>query len=282
MCRNRMHLFEFFSRSHRCQALLIGLIFAFLFTAPTGAWAKKVYVWRDKDGKVHFSDQRPHPTKVQGEIGEKGFKEWPSASEENHGSPRSPIEHAVLCTFRLSNKRGGASGFFINERGIAVTAKHVVKGVTYSMKAELPGDKRKYSVRVLRKSRKHDLAILKILVDRPTPYLEIRGTETLIRGEELYAIGNPLIVFKETVTKGIFSRIFPEKDFKKELKIKPPFKGDWIQFSAAIIGGNSGGPLVDKDGKLVGVVSLGLKNYGAVNFAVPSAYILKDFKSFLE
>ncbi len=40
--------------------------------------------------------------------------------------------------------------------------------------------------------------------------------------------------------------------------------------------------MVDKDGKVVGVVSMGLKNYGAVNFAVPSPYILKEFKSYLE
>jgi S1-C subfamily serine protease len=79
------------------------------------------------------------------------------------------------------------------------------------------------------------------MIDRPTPYLKIRKTETLVRGEPVWVVGNPLLAFKETVTSGNFSRIFPEKDFKKELKIKAPYKGDWIQFSAPVIGGNSGG-----------------------------------------
>ena len=205
-------------------------------------------------------------------------------AEEPTAESINPVEHAVQCTFRLKNKQGGASGFFIRSSGLAVTAKHVVKGVTYSMKAELPGDKKKYSVRILRKSRKYDLALLQVVIDHPVPFLQIRSTDSLIPGEEVWTVGNPLLAFRETVTKGIFSRIFPEKDFKDELKMKKPlfnYKGDWVQFSAPVTHGNSGGPVVDEKGRLIGVVSWGVTSHTALNFAVPASYILEDFKSYL-
>ena len=267
----------------RYQILIITFLVLFFLVAGN-AFAGKAYIWRDREGKVHFSDRPPVSEEVGGGVEERKFKEAPIL-EKSTPIARSPIEHAVQCTFRLKNKRGGASGFFINDTGLAVTAKHVVQGATYSMKAEIPGEKGKYRVRVLKKSKKHDLALLQVAVKRSTPYLEIRDPKTLVPGEEVWAVGNPLLAFKETVTKGIFSRIFLESDWKKELKMKRPpykFKGDWVQFSAPIIGGNSGGPLVDKEGHLIGIVSLGNTLHKAINFAVPSSYIKKDFASYLK
>jgi len=261
------------------------ITFLLLFSLATAnAFAGKAYIWRDKGGKVHFSDRPPVSEDVGGEVEERKFKAAP-VPEKSTPIARSPIEHAIQCTFRLKNKRGGASGFFINDTGLAVTAKHVVQGATYSMKAEIPGDSGKYRVRVLKKSKKHDLALIQVATKRSTPYLKIRDPKTLVPGEEVWAVGNPLLAFKETVTKGIFSRIFLESDWKKELKMKRPpykFKGDWVQFSAPIIGGNSGGPLVDKEGRLIGIVSLGNTVHKAINFAVPSSYIEKNFASYLK
>jgi len=270
----------------RKRHIILGALLGILCLFFSEALAGKTYIWRDKDGKIHFSSQKPHPTRTGGDIKEREFKEPPAPKKDKAAAlPKDPIEHAVQCTFRLKNRKGGASGFFINDKGMAITARHVVQGVTYSMKAELPGDKRKYSVRVVKKSRKHDLALLKVAIDGPTPYLETRDPATLAPGDEVWAIGNPLLAFKETVTKGIFSRIFPEKDIKKELKMKRTkfkYRGDWVQFSAPVTFGNSGGPVVDEEGKLLGVVSWGVMVHRALNFAVPSSYIMKEFKSQLE
>ena len=257
----------------RYQILIIVLLIIFHLVITANASAGKVYIWHDRAGKVHFSDRPPVSEEVGGEIEERKFKEA-SIPENTVPTARSPIEHAIRCTFRLKNKKGGASGFFINETGLAVTAKHVVQGATYSLKAEIPGDKRKYRVRVVKKSRKHDLALLQVAIKRPTPYLEIRDPMTLVPGEELWAVGNRLIAFKETVTKGTFSRMYPEADWKKEAKLRrPPFKfrGYQVQFSTPVIPGNSGGPVVDRDGKVIGVVSFGLPNT-PINFAAPSSY----------
>ena len=264
--------------------LFILILLVIFSLVVANALAGKAYIWRDKQGGVHFSDRAPVSEEVGGGIEERKFKEAP-VPEKSARIARSPIEHAIQCTFRIKNKKGGASGFFINDTGLAVTAKHVVKAATYSMKAEIPGEKGKYRVRVLKKSKKHDLALLQVAVKTPTPYLKIRDPKTLVPGEEVWAVGNPLLAFKETVTKGIFSRIFLESDWKEELKMKRPpykFRGDWVQFSAPIIGGNSGGPLVDKEGHLVGIVSLGNTVHKAINFAVPSSYIRKEFESYLK
>jgi len=260
-------------------ALLVPLVLV-----AADAWPKKVYVWRDSDGQTHFSDTPPAAEGEAGQVEERTFREPPPSEEAPPAAARSPIEHAVQCTFRIKNKKGGASGFFINDKGLAVTAKHVVEGATYSMEAELPGETRKRSVRILKKSQDHDLALLQVAMDGPTPYLEIRNPHTLTPGEELWAIGNPLLAFRETVTKGNFSRIFPEADWKNEAKLKTPpfrFKGDQVQFSTPVIPGNSGGPVVDNEGRVVGVVSFGLPNT-PINFAAPSSYIRKDFESYLK
>ncbi|MBW2112263.1 MAG: trypsin-like peptidase domain-containing protein [Deltaproteobacteria bacterium] len=262
-----------------CLMLLLPLLHG--GSAPAG----KAYIWRDKDGGIHFSDSPPLSDEVGSRIEEREFKEPEGQEKAKAPEARSPVERAVQSTFRLRNKRGGASGFFISSTGLAITARHVVQGITYSMKAEVPGEKERFRVRVLKKSRKYDLALLRVSIRRPVNYLEIRDPWTLVPGEEVWAVGNPLLAFRETVTKGIFSRIFLESDWKTELKMKrPPFKfrGDWVQFSAPIIGGNSGGPLVDKQGRVIGVVSLGNTMHRAINFAVPSTYIREEFASYLE
>ncbi len=270
----------------RCWGLLIpSLIIMALFA--TEAMAGKAYIWRDADGQIHFSDRPPAAGEAETGVEERKLKEPPPPPKLKTGvsAEKNPLEHAVRCTFRLSNKRGGGSGFFINAEGLAVTARHVVKGVSYSMKAEISGHKRPYRVRVLKKDRDHDLALIRVSIDQATPFLELRDPKTLTRGETLWAVGNPLLAFRETVTRGTFSRIFPESEIRKELKWKRrqfEYSGDWIQFSASVTGGNSGGPVVDDKGRLVGVVSWGITVHDALNFAVPSSYILEDFGDYLD
>ncbi|MCF8083334.1 MAG: trypsin-like peptidase domain-containing protein [Deltaproteobacteria bacterium] len=265
----------------------ICMVSAMLSLFVLEALAGKAYIWRDPNGQVHFSDSPPAAGEAEQGVEERELKEPPTPAplKGTRNPPMSPIEHAVHCTFRLSNKRGGGSGFFISPEGLAVTAKHVVRGVTYSMEAELPGRKKAYRVRVLRKDRVHDLALIKVSIDRTTPFLEIRDPRDLSRGEAVWAIGNPLLAFRETVTRGTFSRIFPESEIREELKWKRwqfKYTGDWVQFSASVTGGNSGGPVVDQQGRVVGVVSWAIPAHEALNFAVPSSYILEDFKDYLD
>ena len=69
-------------------------LLASLFFLPTWAAAGKAYIWHDKDGKVHFSDQPPQPEQTGGDIEEREFKEAPRAEPESIAISDNPIEHA--------------------------------------------------------------------------------------------------------------------------------------------------------------------------------------------
>lgn len=116
-------------------------------------------------------------------------------------------------------------------------------------------------VRLLSTSKDHDLALLK-LDGYKTPALKPGSPYQLAQGDEVYAIGNPAKL-RNTVTSGIFSG----------------FEGQYIQTNAQISPGNSGGPLIDAQGKVLGIntkkkVGTGLEGLG---FAIPIHIALSEF-----
>lgn len=114
-------------------------------------------------------------------------------------------------------------------------------------------------------SQKHDLALLKVDAYR-TPMLAPAAPYQLAQGDPVYAIGNPAQL-RNTVTSGIFSG----------------FEGPYIQTNAQISPGNSGGPLIDPDGKVLGINTKkksGLAVEG-LGFAIPIHTALEEFSSHL-
>lgn len=120
-------------------------------------------------------------------------------------------------------------------------------------------------VRLLATSKKHDLALLK-LDGYATPALTPGTPYQLAQGDPVYAIGNPAKL-RNTVTSGIFSG----------------FEGNFIQTNAQINPGNSGGPLVDPEGKVLGINTK--KKVGAtlegLGFAIPIQTALREFSGYL-
>jgi S1-C subfamily serine protease len=114
-------------------------------------------------------------------------------------------------------------------------------------------------------SENHDLALLKVDAYK-TPMLQPSSAYGLAQGDPVYAIGNPAQL-RNTVTSGIFSG----------------YEGGYIQTNAQISPGNSGGPLIDTQGKLLGVNTK--KKYGGafegLGFAIPVQIVLKEFASHL-
>lgn len=120
-------------------------------------------------------------------------------------------------------------------------------------------------VRLLATSDNHDLALLK-LDGYTTPALQPGSPYQLAQGDPVYAIGNPAKL-RNTVTSGIFSG----------------FEGNFIQTNAQINPGNSGGPLIDPQGRVLGIntkkkVGATLKGLG---FAIPIQTALREFNSHL-
>ena len=163
------------------------------------------------------------------------------------------------------------SGFFIDERGYLLTNYHVVA-------SEVDPDYEGYSRLFIRLSERvedripaqvvgydriFDLALVKAEVD-PRFIFSYGGSADLKVGGRIIAIGSPAGL-ENTVTSGIVSATG-----RRFLQM-----GDAIQVDVPINYGNSGGPLLDESGKLVGIVFAGIEQFEGVNFAIPFDWVEK-------
>ncbi len=163
------------------------------------------------------------------------------------------------------------SGWIYREDGYIVTNTHVVEdGTSFQVQFFDREDDRKYDAELIGKDPKTDLAILKVDVDRKLPTLSLGSSADARVGQWVMAIGSPFHL-DQTVTAGIISakgRSLP--GLSKYIRL-----GDIIQTDAAINRGNSGGPLVNLRGEVIGInvaiFSPGMVagNVG-IGFAIPS------------
>lgn len=112
-----------------------------------------------------------------------------------------------------------------------------------------------------------DLAIVKISANNLN-YLQLGDSENLKLGETVYAIGNPIgIEFQRTVTKGIVSGL--NRTIKIEEEKNSSYMEGLIQTDASINQGNSGGPLINNSGEVIGINSVKIETAEGIGFAVP-------------
>lgn len=167
-------------------------------------------------------------------------------------------------------KIGGGSGFIISPDGYVITCSHVVKDQEADYTVLLEPTK-KYSAKVLATDPLVDVAILKIK-GKNFPYLELGNSTEIELGEQVVAVGNPLGEFEDTISSGIISGLSRKITAYGNIPFKATSLRGLIQTDAAINPGNSGGPLVDMNGKVIGIntaVVMGAQNIG---FAIPINY----------
>ncbi len=147
--------------------------------------------------------------------------------------------------------KGLGSGFIISPDGYIVTNEHVVHDASKII-VTLP-DKTKYEAEIIAADYVSDIALLKISGRRKFPYTILGNSNDLMIGEWSIAIGNPFGLFEigahPSVTIGIISAL--DRDFGKQDNQR--IYQDMIQTDASINGGNSGGPLVNCLGEVIGV-----------------------------
>ncbi len=162
--------------------------------------------------------------------------------------------------------RGSGSGFVWDELGHIITNYHVIQGadratVTFS-------DQTTYPATLVGAAPEKDLAVLKIEVkDMELQPIPVGTSDNLRVGQSVFAIGNPFGL-DQTLTTGIISALGREIESVGKVPIR-----DVIQTDAAINPGNSGGPLLDSQGKLIGVNTAIYSPSGAyagVGFSIPS------------
>jgi S1-C subfamily serine protease len=187
---------------------------------------------------------------------------------------KNPIRHAKRCTFIIKGGQNLGTGFFISSNGYAITCKHVVEKERYF--TAILDNRDEYPIGVIFMSERHDIALIIVATTQKTPYLSPRTTDTLCPGEPVLAIGassGP----EPVVSNGIF----------EGLREKTSTRDRVIQFSASVNPGNSGGPLIDQDGKVTGVVSLKMISEKGMpltetGLAIPSEYFIEEYASYME
>ncbi|WP_040394171.1 S1C family serine protease [Aromatoleum toluclasticum] len=168
--------------------------------------------------------------------------------------------------------RGTGSGFIWDEAGHVVTNFHVIRGA--SQATVKLADGRDYQAALVGVSPAHDIAVLRIGVGfkRPPP-VPIGTSGDLKVGQKVFAIGNPFGL-DWTLTTGIVSaldRSLPGEDGQTTIE-------HLIQTDAAINPGNSGGPLLDSNGRLIGINTAIYSPSGAsagIGFAVPVDTVMR-------
>lgn len=153
------------------------------------------------------------------------------------------------------------TGFIISKDGIIVTNNHVVEGAE-EIKVQLPGKLKPVPAKVLGRDPELDLAVIKIEGEGDLPFLEFGDSDSLRVGSWVLAIGNPFGLHN-TVTAGIVSA--------KGREIGAGPFDDFIQTDASINPGNSGGPLLDLDGKVVGINTAIIATGQGIGFAIPAS-----------
>ncbi|ETV92562.1 hypothetical protein H310_13225 [Aphanomyces invadans] len=160
------------------------------------------------------------------------------------------------------------SGFIIEPTGLIVTNAHVVANLgRYSAITVTLENGQKYTAKVHSTDAKSDLALVQI--DEPVtklPTVAIGSSSSLRAGEWVIALGSPLSL-QNSVSAGIISAT---ARLSSELGFSPSNRAEFIQTDAAINVGNSGGPLVNLDGQVIGINTMKLAGgVSGISFAIP-------------
>jgi len=166
---------------------------------------------------------------------------------------------------RTAKQQSLGSGVIVSSDGYILTANHVIDGAdSNGVKVALAGDGKEFTAKIIGNDPATDVAVLKVDA-QDLPAITICDSDKLEVGDIVLAIGNPFGV-GQTVTKGIVSALGRTSLGINEYE-------DFIQTDAAINQGNSGGALVDAQGRLTGINTVIFSDSGGfqgVGFAVPS------------
>jgi S1-C subfamily serine protease len=170
----------------------------------------------------------------------------------------------------LEGSKKSGTGFLVTDTGLIATNAHVAREEE-SLLARLPGGIQ-LEAGVAYIDDDVDIALLKV-TGANFPHLVLADTSTVRQGQEVLAIGNPGAAMLFSVTKGIVSAVqqFPEAG-----------PGTWIQTDAQLNPGNSGGPLVNMEGEVIGITTSRptAKDVTGIGFALSSSELIRILRNF--
>lgn len=206
----------------------------------------------------------------------KGSAKNESLNNENLDEFWSQFFNLPQMSPRQELVQGQASGFIISPDGYILTNSHVIDGMK-EIKVIL-NDKREFTGKVVGSDPNTDVALVKIEAT-DLPYIALGNSDDLEVGQWVVAIGNPYGL-QATLTVGVVSA-------KGRNDLDLTRIEDFIQTDAAINRGNSGGPLLNLDGQVVGINTAIVSNmanggYMGIGFAIPSNIVKNDMEQILD
>lgn len=167
-----------------------------------------------------------------------------------------------VATFDARGQQDGfGSGFVVDESGLIVTNLHVLAG-SASASVRMADGEIYDKVEVMDFDARRDLAVVRIRPFKKLPVVPLGDSDQVDVGEDAIAVGNPKGL-EHTVSSGLVSGFRQSEGYRE------------IQISVPISPGSSGGPLFNRQGRVIGVTSAGIVSQGAqnLNFAIPINYV---------
>ena len=175
---------------------------------------------------------------------------------------------------------GNGTGVIVSEDGIILTNKHVVaeEDAEYTV---FTSEGKKFEAKVLARDPVQDLAVMKIEQDSESfPVATLGSSEDLKMGQSVIAIGNALGEFKNTVSVGVISGL--GRTITASSGSTTETLENVIQTDAAINRGNSGGPLLNLKGEIIGINAAMVTDAQSIGFAIPIERAKKDIEQVQE
>jgi len=170
------------------------------------------------------------------------------------------IEDAVKSVVTVRTGRSVGTGFIVHPDGYIVTNEHIISGSEDNVEV-VTYDKDYFNAEFIGKDPVRDLALLKITGEYD--FLELADSSELQVGKKVIAIGNPLGLTL-TVTEGIISALN---------RMGPSGLAEYVQTDVSLNPGNSGGPLIDTQGKVIGINNFKIGGAEALGFSLESSVI---------
>jgi len=178
------------------------------------------------------------------------------------------IAEVIDATVSVNTDVGQGSGAIITSEGIVVTNYHVIARAKRASVTTYDGEV--YGVKLIGYDEEQDVALLQILSNEDFNYFKFGDSEKLRAGQKVVALGNPAGL-SFTATEGIVSS-----------PLRRAGDGfDYIQTDVTLNPGNSGGPIINAAGELVGIANFKVVGYEGLGFAIPSNRVKKVVQAIL-
>jgi serine protease Do len=189
------------------------------------------------------------------------------AERDSEGDGENPTTgNPLLDMFRKQPRRpsyGVGSGFIVDAKGYILTNQHVVQGATRITVRLQSGEELRGEI--VGMDEETDVAVIKVKASHDLPTVKLGDSNSAQVGDWVLAIGSPFGL-DQTVTAGIISKLQRETPFFSSFQ-------QFLQTDAAINRGNSGGPLVNMRGEVIGInsqIATSTGDYNGIGFALPA------------